>query len=53
MTPSDSERDPQADWLMLGGAVDDLLAGLGDRDGFRAAFGALRQRRRASTIRRC
>jgi hypothetical protein len=43
MTTSDSERAPQADWLMLGDAVDDLLAGLGDADGFRAAFGALRQ----------
>jgi hypothetical protein len=43
MTTSNSERDPQADWLMLGDAVDDLLAGLGDPDGFRAAFGALRQ----------
>jgi len=43
MTASDSERDLQADWLMLRGAVDDLLAGLGDPDGFQAAFGALHQ----------
>jgi hypothetical protein len=39
--PGDSERDLQADWLMLRDTVDDLLAGLADPDGFQAALGAL------------
>ena len=41
--PGDSERDLQADWLMLRDTVDDLLAGLADPDGFQAALGALHQ----------
>lgn len=43
MTSPDSDRDPQAVWLALRDAVSDVVAGVGDEEGFAAAFAALRQ----------